>query len=63
LKEAVDSLPEIYRTVFLMFDLEGYPHGEIAEALGVAEGTSKARLFRARELLREALGEAMREYA
>jgi RNA polymerase sigma-70 factor (ECF subfamily) len=63
LKEAVDGLPEIYRTVFLMYDLEGYPHQEIAKALGVAVGTSKARLFRARELLREALGEAMREYA
>jgi RNA polymerase sigma-70 factor (ECF subfamily) len=63
LKEAVDRLPEIYRTVFLMYDLEGFPHGEIAEALGVAVGTSKARLFRARELLRESLGEAMREYA
>ena len=63
LKEAVDELPEIYRTVFLMYDLEGYPHQEIAKALGVAVGTSKARLFRARELLREALGEAMREYA
>ena len=63
LKEAVEGLPEIYRTVFLMYDLEGFPHGEIAEALGVAVGTSKARLFRARELLRETLGEAMREYA
>lgn len=63
LKEAVDGLPEIYRTVFLMYELEGFPHGEIAEALGVAVGTSKARLFRARELLRESLGEAMREYA
>jgi RNA polymerase sigma-70 factor (ECF subfamily) len=63
LKAAVDGLPEIYRTVFLMYDLEGYPHKEIAQALGVAVGTSKARLFRARELLREALGEAMQEYA
>jgi RNA polymerase sigma-70 factor (ECF subfamily) len=63
LKDAVDGLPEIYRTVFLMYDLEGFPHGEIAKTLGVAVGTSKARLFRARELLREALGEAMREYA
>jgi RNA polymerase sigma-70 factor (ECF subfamily) len=63
LKAAVDALPEIYRTVFLMYDLEGYPHKEIADALGVAVGTSKARLFRARELLREALGEAMQEYA
>jgi len=63
LREAVDRLPEIYRTVFLMYDLEGFPHAEIAEALGVAVGTSKARLFRARELLRESLGEAMGEYA
>jgi RNA polymerase sigma-70 factor, ECF subfamily len=59
---AVDELPEMYRTVFLMHDLEGYSHGEIAEALGVAEGTSKARLFRARARLRQALGDTMQEY-
>lgn len=59
---AVDALPEIYRTVFLMHDLEGYPHGEIAETLGVAEGTSKARLSRARAKLRAALGDVMKEY-
>ncbi len=62
LNEAVDTLSEIYRTVFLMHDLEGYSHGEIAETLGVAEGTSKARLFRARAKLRDALGEEMQEY-
>jgi len=62
LEHAVDALPEIYRTVFLMHDLEGYNHGEIAEALGVAEGTSKARLSRARSKLRESLGPAMQEY-
>lgn len=61
-EEAVNGLPEMYRTVFLMHDLEGYSHGEIAEALGVAEGTSKARLFRARARLRESLGDAMQEY-
>jgi RNA polymerase sigma-70 factor (ECF subfamily) len=59
---AVDDLPEIYRTVFLMHDLEGFSHGEIAETLGVAEGTSKARLSRARAKLRESLGDAMQEY-
>jgi len=63
LEDAVDGLPEIYRTVFLMYDLEGFRHSEIAEVLGVAVGTSKARLHRARELLRGALGEEMREYA
>lgn len=62
LSAAVDGLDDIYRTVFLMHDLEGYSHGEIAETLGVAEGTSKARLFRARAKLRDALGEEMQEY-
>ncbi len=62
LKDAVDGLPEIYRTVFLMHDLEGYGHREIGETLGVAEGTSKARLFRARAKLRAALGEEMKDY-
>jgi RNA polymerase sigma-70 factor (ECF subfamily) len=63
LNRAVDALPEIYRTVFLMYDLEGFRHQEIADALGVPVGTSKARLSRARELLRRHLGEALREYA
>jgi RNA polymerase sigma-70 factor (ECF subfamily) len=62
LREAVDGLPEMYKTVFLMHDLEGYSHGEIAAALDVAEGTSKARLFRARAKLREHLGDAIQEY-
>ena len=63
LEAAVDGLPEIYRTVFLMYDLEGFSHIEIGEALDVPVGTSKARLSRARALLREALGEPMQEYA
>lgn len=62
LRQAVDALPEIYRTVFLMHDLEGFSHEEIAEVVGVAVGTSKARLFRARARLREALGDEIREY-
>ncbi len=63
IEAAVDGLPDIYRTVFVMHDLEGYSHGEIAASLGVAEGTSKARLFRARSKLRAVLGPAMEEYA
>lgn len=59
LKHAIDTLPEIYRTVFLMHDLEGFNHSEIAETLDVAEGTSKARLSRARAKLREELGDLM----
>lgn len=63
LKAAVDALPEIYRTVFLMHDVEGYNHGEIARTLDVAEGTSKARLSRARARLRDALSDFAPEYA
>ncbi len=63
LKDAIDRLPELYRTVFLMHDLEGYSHKEIAIALDVAEGTSKARLSRARAKLRDMLGDYAQEYA
>jgi RNA polymerase sigma-70 factor (ECF subfamily) len=59
---AVDELADMYRTVLLMHDVEGYGHGEIAQILGIAEGTSKARLFRAREKLRASLGDVMQEY-
>jgi len=41
--------------VFVMHDVEGYKHEEIAEMLGVTTGGTKAQLFRARRLLREAL--------
>lgn len=63
LKDAIDRLPELYRTVFLMHDLEGYSHREIATVLDVAEGTSKARLSRARAKLRDMLGDFAQEYA
>ena len=63
LRAAVDGLPEIYRTVFLMHDVEGFNHGEIARTLDVAEGTSKARLSRARAKLRDALSDFAPEYA
>lgn len=55
LHRAIEALPEGYRTVFLMHDLEGYTHEEIGAALGVQPGTSKAQLFRARAKLRAAL--------
>jgi RNA polymerase sigma-70 factor (ECF subfamily) len=45
------------RQVFVMHDLEGYTHGEIARALRIPEGTSKGRLFDARALLRSALSD------
>ncbi len=55
LAEAIEELPDGYRMVFLMHDAEGYTHVEIARALGIQPGTSKAQLSRAREKLRVAL--------
>ncbi len=55
LAQAIAALPDGYRTVFLMHDVEGFTHEEIGAALGVASGTSKAQLFRARAKLRAAL--------
>jgi RNA polymerase sigma-70 factor, ECF subfamily len=62
LHSAIDALPEIYRTTFIMHDLEGYKHFEIAEILGVAEGTCKSRLSLARAQLRKALGDLAGEW-
>jgi RNA polymerase sigma-70 factor, ECF subfamily len=61
LAQAIDDLPEGYRTVFLMHDVEGYTHEEIGHALGVQSGTSKAQLFRARAKLRTALADFARD--
>jgi RNA polymerase sigma-70 factor, ECF subfamily len=57
LSQAIDDLPDGYRAVFVMHDVEGYTHEEIATSLGVHPGTSKAQLFRARARLREALAD------
>ena len=55
LERALATLPPGARAVFVLHDVEGYKHEEIAELTGVATGTSKAQLHRARRLLREAL--------
>ena len=55
LDRAIAGLPPGARAVFVLHDVEGYQHAEIAEIAGIAEGTSKAQLFRARRLLREVL--------
>jgi RNA polymerase sigma-70 factor (ECF subfamily) len=56
LERAVASLPPRARAVLVLFDVEGWKHEEIAEALGMAVGSSKAQLHRARGLLRTRLG-------
>ena len=55
LEEAIAKLPPGARRVFVLHDVEGYKHEEIAEMLGVTSGATKAQLPRARLLLREAL--------
>jgi RNA polymerase sigma-70 factor (ECF subfamily) len=55
--KATEALPEALRMTLIMHDIEGYTHGEIAAALNVPEGTSKARLSTARARLRQALAE------
>jgi len=51
----VQSLPAGYRLVFNLFVFEGYKHREIADALGISEGTSKSNLSDARSFLQKAL--------
>jgi RNA polymerase sigma-70 factor (ECF subfamily) len=55
LERAIATLPDGARLVFVLHDVEGFRHREIAEMTGTAEGTSKAQLHRARQLLRKAL--------
>lgn len=53
--EAIQQLPAGYRTVFNMFEIEGYSHKEIATALNISEGTSKSQLNKAKNWLRTQL--------
>jgi RNA polymerase sigma-70 factor (ECF subfamily) len=55
LEQAIAKLPERARTVLVLYDVEGYSHAEIAEIAGMAVGSSKAQLHRARKLVREKL--------
>lgn len=55
LEKAIASLPAGARTVFVLHDVEGYKHEDIAQMTGTAPGTCKAQLHRARRLLRERL--------
>lgn len=55
IEEAIARLPEGAREIFILYDIEGYQHEEIADLTGLAVGTTKAQLHRARKLLRETL--------
>ena len=56
LERAIAGLPAGARSAFVLHDIEGYSHGEIAQLTGLAEGTIRAQLHRARKLLTEMLG-------
>jgi len=55
LERAIATLPDGARDVYVLHDVEGYTHREIANLLGIVEGTSKSQLNRARVLLRSSL--------
>jgi RNA polymerase sigma-70 factor, ECF subfamily len=55
LRDAIDELPPGYRAIFVLHDVEGYEHNEIAQIMGCSVGNSKSQLHKARLKLREAL--------
>jgi RNA polymerase sigma-70 factor (ECF subfamily) len=55
LERAIAALPDGYREVLVLHDVEGHTHAEIAQMLGVAAGTSKSQLFHARRAVRARL--------
>jgi RNA polymerase sigma-70 factor, ECF subfamily len=63
LQHAMEQLPDGYRAIFVLHDVQGYEHNEIAEIMGCSIGNSKSQLHKARMRLRELLHEAQREEA
>ena len=63
LERCIELLPVGYREIFVLHDIQGYEHHEIAEILGRSEGNSKSQLHKARKRLRELLHENQRERA
>src|SRR5213593_1436220 len=57
LREALAELPERRRIAVVLFDVEGYSHAEIADVLGIPEGTVRSEVFHARRRLRALLGD------
>jgi len=63
LQRAVDALPPGYRSIFVLHDVEGYEHNEIAQMVGCSIGNSKSQLHKARMKLRELLKTSRAEKA
>jgi RNA polymerase sigma-70 factor (ECF subfamily) len=60
IQEALLALPERLRLPLVLFDVEGLPYSEISSVVGIPEGTVKSRIHRARQALRDALGDLVR---
>jgi RNA polymerase sigma-70 factor, ECF subfamily len=63
LQRAVEQLPPGYKAVFILHDVQGYEHNEIAEMMGCSIGNSKSQLHKARMRLRDLLHESVRDKA
>jgi RNA polymerase sigma-70 factor (ECF subfamily) len=63
LQRAVEQLPPGYKSVFVLHDVQGYEHNEIAKIMDCSIGNSKSQLHKARMRLRELLHEALRSKA
>jgi RNA polymerase sigma-70 factor, ECF subfamily len=63
LERSIDQLPPGDRTVFVLHDVQGYEHNEIADIMGCSVGNSKSQLHKARTRLRELLQEEIRDQA
>ena len=63
LERSIEKLPPGYRSVFVLHDVQGYEHNEIADIMGCSVGNSKSQLHKARTRLRDLLQEEIREQA
>jgi RNA polymerase sigma-70 factor (ECF subfamily) len=61
LQRAIDQLPPGYKEMFILHDIEGYQHNEIAQIMGCSTGNSKSQLHKARMRLRRLLQETLRK--
>lgn len=57
LEKAIQALPTGYRSVFVLIEVEGYSHKEVAELMGISAGTSKSQLYHAKRYLKKQIGE------
>ena len=59
LEKAITELPDGYRTIFTLYEIEGFKHKEIAELMDISISTSKTQLFKSKRMLQEKLKEIM----